>query len=317
MKVVVGVLLALLSTVVHPQSYPAKTVRIVVPFPAGGSTDIIARVAADNLNKSYGQLFIVDDRPGATGTIGGALVASSAPDGYTLIMHSVSTYISAFLYRKISYDAARAFTPVINLSLNPFMLVSSASLPVRTVKDLVALARRHPNQVTYSTVGMGSGSHLVAEMFNTAAGIKTLAIPYKGSVPAMVALASGEAGFSVNNILDTRAFVTQGKLRALAVTSPKRSPAAPDVPTLIESGLDVEANLWTGLFATAGTPRPVVNKLNEDLTRIFDTAQMKEWLLTSLGGEFSAHTPDQFAAFVATDAARWQKIAKQIDVHLD
>jgi tripartite-type tricarboxylate transporter receptor subunit TctC len=317
MKVLSGVLLALFSTLGFAQSYPAKTVRIIVPFPAGGSTDVLARVAAENLNKSHGQLFIVDDRPGATGTIAGALVASSAPDGYTLIMHSVSTYIAGFLYRKLSYDAARAFTPVINLSLNPFMLVSSASLPAKTVKELVALARRHPNQVTYATVGMGSGSHLVAEMFNTAAGIKTLAVPYKGSVPAMVALASGEAGFSVNNILDTRAFVSQGKLRALAVTSPKRSPAAPDVPTLMESGLDVEANLWTGLFATAGTPRPVVNKLNEDLTRIFDTPQMKEWLLTSLGGEFSPHTPDQFAAFLATDAARWQKIAKQIDVHLD
>jgi tripartite-type tricarboxylate transporter receptor subunit TctC len=317
MKMLLGVLLALLSTPGFAQSYPAKTVRIVVPFPAGGSTDILARMAADNLNKSYGQLFIVDDRPGATGTIAGALVASSAPDGYTLIMHSVSTYIAGFLYRKLSYDAARAFTPVINLSLNPFMLVSSASLPVKSVKELVALARSHPNQVTYSTVGMGSGSHLVAEMFNTAAGIKTLAIPYKGSVPAMVALASGEAGFSVNNILDTRAFVTQGKLRALAVTSTKRSPAAADVPTLVESGLDVEATLWTGLFATAGTPRPIVNKLNEDLARIFDTQQMKEWLLTSLGGEFSPHTPDQFAAFLATDAARWQKIAKQIDVHLD
>jgi tripartite-type tricarboxylate transporter receptor subunit TctC len=317
MKVLLGVMLALLSTIVFAQSYPAKTVRIVVPFPAGGSTDVLARVAAENLNKQHGQLFIVDDRPGATGTIAGAIVASSPPDGYTLIMHSVSTYIAGFLYRKLSYDAARAFTPVINLSLNPFMLVSSASLPVKSVKELVALARQHPNQVTYATVGMGSGSHLVAEMFNAAARIKTLAIPYKGSVPAMVALASGEAGFSVNNILDTRAFVTQGKLRALAVTSTKRSPAAPDVPTLVESGLDVEANLWTGLFATAGTPRPIVNKLNEDLTRIFDTPQMKEWLLTSLGGEFSPHTPDQFAAFLTTDAARWQKIAKQIDVHLD
>src|SRR5690349_20644827 len=273
MKMMLGLLLALLSTLGFAQSYPAKTVRIIVPFPAGGSTDVVARVAADNLNKSHGQLFIVDDRPGATGTIAGAIVASSPPDGYTLIMHSVSTYIAAFMYRKLSYDGARAFTPVINLSVNPFMLVSSSSLPVKSVKELVALARQHPNQVTYATVGMGSGSHLVAEMFNTAAAIKTVAIPYKGSVPAMVALASGEAGFSVNNILDTRAFVAQGKLRALAVTSTKRSPAAADVPTLVESGLDVEATLWTGLFATAGTPRPIVNKLNEDLARIFDTQQ--------------------------------------------
>jgi tripartite-type tricarboxylate transporter receptor subunit TctC len=317
MKRLTGVILAVLAMPVAAQSYPAKTVRIVVPFPAGGSTDALARVAAENLNKSYGQVFIVDNRPGATGTIGGAIVASSAPDGYTLIMHSVSTYIAAFLYRKISYDAARAFTPVINLSVNPFILVSSSGLPARTVKELVALARAHPNQLTFGTVGNGSGSHLVAEMFNTAAGIKTVSVPYKGSAPVMVAVASGEVGFTVNNILDTRAFVKQGKMRALAVTSAKRSRAAPDVPTLVESGLDVEANLWTGLFAPAGTPRPVVNKLNEDIVRILDMPQMKEWLLGSLGGEFTAHTPEQFAAFVATDTARWQKIARQIDVHLD
>ena len=317
MKRVMAALLATLALPAAAQSYPAKTVRIVVPFPAGGSTDILARVAAENLNKSYGQLFIVDNRPGATGTIGGAIVASSVPDGYTLIMHSVSTYIAAFLYRKISYDAARAFTPVVNLSVNPFLLVSSAGLPARTVKELIALARQHPNQMTFGTVGNGSGSHLVAEMFNSAAGIKTVSVPYKGSAPVMVAVASGEVGFTVNNILDTRPFVNQGKMRALAVTSATRSRAAPDVPALKESGLDVEANLWTGLFAPAGTPRAVVNKLNEDLARILDTAQMKDWLLTSLGGEFMPHTPEQFAAFLATDTARWQKIARQINVHLD
>ena len=317
MRCLLFVIVAVLSAPVAAQPYPAKTVRIVVPFPAGGSTDVLARVAAENLNKSYGQLFIVDNRPGATGTIGGGIVASSPPDGYTLIMHSVSTYIAAFLYRKISYDAARAFTPVINLSVNPFILVSSSGLPAKNVKELVALARGHPNQLTFGTVGNGSGSHLVAEMFNSAAGIKTVAVPYKGSAPVMVAVASGEVGFTVNNILDTRPFVKQGKMRALAVTSAKRSLAAPDVPTLMESGLDVEANLWTGLFAPAGTPRAVVNRLNEDIARILDTPQMKDWLLNSLGGEFTAHTAEQFAAFVATDTARWQKIARQINVHLD
>ena len=145
MRCLLFVIVAVLSAPVAAQPYPAKTMRIVVPFPAGGSTDVLARVAAENLNKSYGQLFIVDNRPGATGTIGGGIVASSPPDGYTLIMHSVSTYIAAFLYRKISYDAARAFTPVINLSVNPFILVSSSGLPAKNVKELVALARGHPN----------------------------------------------------------------------------------------------------------------------------------------------------------------------------
>jgi tripartite-type tricarboxylate transporter receptor subunit TctC len=317
MKRLLNVLLALLAFPVAAQTYPSKTVRIVVPFPAGGSTDVLARVVAENLNKAHGQLFIVDNRPGATGTIGGALVASSPPDGYTLIMHSVSTYIAGFMYRKVSYDAAKAFAPIINLSVNPFIVVSASSLPVKNVKELIALARRRPNEVTYGTVGMGSGSHLVAEMFNAAAGIKTVAVAYKGSAPAIVALASGEVGFAVNNILDTRTFVNQGKMRALAVTGTKRSPAVPEVPTLIESGIPVEANLWTGLFAPAATPKAIVNKLNEDVARIVDTPQMKEWLLTSMGGEFTSNTPEQFGAFLATDAAHWQKIVKQIGLQLD
>jgi tripartite-type tricarboxylate transporter receptor subunit TctC len=317
MKRLLSILLTLLAFPVAGQTYPSKTVRIVVPFPAGGSTDVLARVVAENLNKSHGQLLIVDNRPGATGTIGGALVASSAPDGYTLIMHSVSTYIAGFMYRKVSYDAAKAFAPIINLSVNPFILVSAASLPVKNVKELIALARQRPNEVTYGTVGMGSGSHLVAEMFNAAAGIKTVAVAYKGSAPAIVALASGEVGFAVNNILDTRAFVNQGKMRALAVTGTKRSAAMPDVATLLESGIQVEANLWTGLFAPAATPKAIVNKLNEDIARIVDTPQMKEWLLTSLGGEFTPNTPDQFGAFLATDAAQWQKVVKQIGLQLD
>jgi tripartite-type tricarboxylate transporter receptor subunit TctC len=154
-------------------------------------------------------------------------------------------------------------------------------------------------------------------MFNAAAGIKTVAVAYKGSSPAMVALASGEVGFSVNNILDTRSFVNQGKMRALAVTGTKRSPAMPEVATLLESGIPVEANLWTGLFAPAATPRAIVNKLNEDIARIVDTPQMKEWLLNSLGGEFTPNTPEQFGAFLAADAAQWQKIVKQMGLQLD
>ena len=317
MKRLLSLMLAVLALPVAAQTYPAKTVRIFVPFPAGGSTDVLARMSAEHLNKSHGQLFIVDNRPGATGTIASAMVAGSPPDGYTLIMHSVSTYIAGYMYRKMSYDPAKAFAPIINISVNPFILVSNASLPARNIKELIALARQRPGDLTYGTVGMGSGSHLAAEMFNTAAGIKTVAVAYKGSAPLMVAIASGEVGFTVNNILDTRAFVKLGKLRALAVTTTKRSPAAPDVPTLIESGIPVEAILWTGLFAPAATPRPVVNKLNEDIARIFDAPQMKEWLLTGMGGEFTPHTPEQFSAFVATDAARWQKIVKQLNVQLD
>ena len=314
---VLPALLALCAGQVVAQDYPAKIVRIVVPFPAGGSTDIISRMAAQKLNESRGQNFIVEDRPGATGTIASAFVAKSAPDGYTLIMHSVSTYMAGYLYRNLSYDAAKAFAPIINCVVNPFILVSAASLPAKNVKELIALAKRHPNELTYGTVGRGSGAHMVSEMFNTAAGIKSVAVAYKGSAPAMVALASGEVVFAINNILDVQPFVRQGKMRALAVTGAKRSPAVPDVPTLLELGVNVEANLWTGLFAPEGTPRPVVNLLNASIGRIWDTAEMRSWLLASLGGEFTPNTPEQFASFLSTDAARWQKIIKQMDLHLD
>lgn len=314
---VLAALLAWLACPVAAQDYPAKVVRIIVPFPAGGSTDILARMAAQKLNESRGQNFIVENRAGATGTIASAFVAKSPADGYTLIMHSVSTYMAGYLYRKLPYDAATAFAPIINCTVNPFILVSASTLPVKNVKDLIALARRRPGELTYGTVGMGSGAHMVAEMFNTAAGIKSVAVAYKGSSPAMVALASGEVVFAVNNILDAQTFVKQGKMRALAVTGTKRSPAMPEVPTLIESGVQVEANLWTGLFAPEGTPRAIVNLLNQGIGRIWDTPEMKSWLLTGLGGEFTPNTPEQFAAFLQTDSARWQKIIKQMDLHLD
>jgi tripartite-type tricarboxylate transporter receptor subunit TctC len=317
MKRLLSVLLALLAFPVSAQDYPSKTVRIIVPFPAGGSTDVLARMAAQKLNDSHGQLFIAENRPGATGTIAGALVAKSPPDGYTLIMHSMSTYTAGYLYRKLSYEAATAFAPIVNCTVNPFYLVSAVSLPVKNVAELVALARRRPSELTFATVGMGSGAHLATEMFNAAAGIKAVAVAYKGSVPAMIALASGENAYGINNILDGQPYVKQGKLRGLAVTGAKRSPAVPEVPTLIESGIQVEANLWTGLFAPAGTPKAIVNKLNADIGRMLETPQMKEWLMSSLGGEIAPNTPEQFGAFLATDSARWQAIIKQIGVQLD
>ena len=299
------------------QDYPVKPVRIVLPFPAGGSTDIIARRVAQKLTETHGQNFIVDNRPGATGTIAGAIVAKSPPDGYTLIMHSTSSYIAGYLYRKLGYDGARAFTPIIRCAISGLVIVSAATLPAKDIKELVALARRRPNELTFATVGSGSAAHLGAEMFSAAAGIKTVAVAYKGAAPALVALASGEVGFSVLNLLDPQPFVKQGKLRALAVTSPKRSLALPDVPTLLESGINVEAYLWTGLFATAGTPAPVANKLNAEITRFINEPQMNQWLINNVGGEFSAHTPEQFGEFLASDVTTWQKVIKQIGVQLD
>lgn len=316
-RTVLLALLAPLAWTAAAQDYPARTVRIVVPFPAGGSTDILSRLIVQKLSQVHGPKFIVENRPGATGTIAGAFVAKSAPDGYTLLMHSSSSYVAGFVYSKLPYDGAHAFTPVIRCSLSGLSVVSVASLPVRNIRELVALARRRPGELTYATVGKGSIAHLAAEMFNNAAGIKTVAVDYKGAAPALIALASGEVGFTILNILDPQPFVKQGKMRSLAVTSAKRSPALPDVPTLQESGINVEAYLYMGLFAPAGTPPPIVNQLNAEIARIMSEPQTNAWLVNNLGGEFSPHTPEQYGEFLARDVAGWQKIIKQIGLRLD
>jgi tripartite-type tricarboxylate transporter receptor subunit TctC len=312
-----ALLLHLAALPAYAQDYPAKLVRTIVPFPPGGSTDVLARMVSQKLTETLGQNFIVENRPGATGTIAGAFVAKSAPDGHTLIMHSTSSYTAGFLYRKLSYDAGRAFAPVIRCALSGLYIVSSATLPAKNIKELVALARQRPNDLTFATVGKGSAAHLAAEMFNAAAGIKTERIDFKGAGPALIAVASGEVGFTVLNILDPQPFVKQGKLRGLAVTSVKRSPAIPDVPTLKESGINVEANLWTGLFAPGSTPAPIINKLNADITRYLNEPQTNAWLTNNLGGEFSAHTPDQFRDFLASDLTGWLKVIKQNALQLD
>jgi tripartite-type tricarboxylate transporter receptor subunit TctC len=299
------------------QDYPAKIVRMIVPFPPGGSTDVLARMVSQRLTETYGQNFIVDNRPGATGTIAGAFVAKSAPDGYTLILHSTSTYTAGFLYRKLSYDAGRAFAPIIRGTLSGLYIISSANLPVKNVKELVALARQRPNELTFATVGRGSAAHMAAELFNSAANIKAVAVHYKGAAPSLIALASGEVGYSVLNILDPQPFVKQGKLRSMAVTSAKRSPALPDVPTLIESGINVDASLWMGVFAPASTPAPVINKLNTDIGRYLSEPQTNNWIVNNLGGEFAPHTADQFAEFLKGDTALWQKVIKQTALQLD
>lgn len=310
-------LLAPLAFTTAAQEYPAKIVRIVVPFPAGGSTDVLSRMIGNKLSETYGQNFLVDNRPGATGTIATAQVAKSAADGYTLLMHSSSSYAAGFLYTKLSYDPVRALAPVIRGALSGLFLVSTAALPAKNVKELIALAKQRPNELTFATVGRGSAAHMAAEMFNTAAGIKTVAVHYKGAAPSLLALATGEIGFTVLNILDPQPFVKQGKLRAMAVTGVKRSPAIPDVPTLIESGINVEANLWMGLFTPTGTPSAVINKLNTDIARYMNEPQTQSWVVNNLGGEFASHTPQQFGEFLARDIALWQKTIKQMGLQLD
>ncbi len=313
--------LVLLMGVVFPataQNYPSKLIKIIVPYPAGGNADNFARTIAQKLSESYGQMPLVDNRPGATGTIGGALAAKSQADGYTLIEHTGSSYISAYQYRGTPYDPATAYAPVIKCAMLAYALVGSISQPAKTVTELIKLARQNPNKVTFSSEGLGSTGFLVGQTFNAATGIRTVHVPYKGAAPSMVALASGEVQFAFSNMRDPQPLVKAGKLRALAVTSAKRSPAWPTVPTMIEAGVPgFEVYFWLGMFAPTGTPTQIVNKLNADITGILDTPKMKEWLLNDVGGEFTSNTPEQFAEFLVTDTARWMKVIKDTGAMFD
>jgi tripartite-type tricarboxylate transporter receptor subunit TctC len=309
--------LAAFSLPLAAQNYPNKTVRIIGPFAAGAGSDVLARMLAQKLNDAFGQYFIVENRAGATGTIGAAFVAKAPPDGSALILHSSSTFLAGFMYRSLSYDPVKSFAPVINCVTYPFYIVSSAALPIKTVPQLVALAKKHPGELTSGSPGMGSGGHLVMEMFNSAAGTKIVHVPFKGSGPAMTAAASGEVSLVVTSILSGEQFVKIGKLRGLAITGATRSKSVPNVPTLVESGVPLEAYLWMGIFTTAGTPAPIINQLNTALTRILSAQELKDWLSNSIGGEFAPNTPEQFAAFITNDVAQWQKVIKDIGVMLD
>jgi tripartite-type tricarboxylate transporter receptor subunit TctC len=317
-RLMVAVIAAAFALPAAAQNYPNKTVRIVGPFAAGGGGDILARMLAQKLNENYGQYFIVENRAGATGTIGAAFVAKAPPDGYALIMHSSSTYIAGYMYRSISYDPVKGFAPVINCVINPLYLVGNVSLPAKNVPELIALAKRHPGQVSFGSPGLGSGGHLVMEMFNAAAGTKMLHVPFKGSVPALTAVMGGDVSLGITTILTAQPFVRAGKLRGYAVTGASRSSTVPDVPTMIESGVPgFEAFLWTGMLATAGTSSPIINQLNSSIGRILAAPEMKEWLLQTVGGEFMPNTPEQFSDFLARDVVRWQKAIKYTGVQLD
>lgn len=318
MKRLLTIVLMSLALPAAAQNYPNKVVRIIGPFSAGAGSDILARLLAQKLNETYGQFFIVENRAGATGTIGAAFVAKAPPDGYSLILHSSSTYIAGYLYRSVPYDPVKSFAPIINCVKYPFFIVAAPTLPAKTVPALIALAKKRPGELTFGSPGIGSGGHLVMEMFNAAAGTKTVHVPFKGSAPAMTAVASGEIALGVTSILSGQPFVKAGKMRAMAVTGAARSPAVPDVPTLVESGLPgVEAYLWFGIFTTAGSPAPIVKQLNASLGHILDTPEMKGWLLQNLGGEFTPNTPEQFGEFLVTDVARWQKVIKDNAIRLD
>jgi tripartite-type tricarboxylate transporter receptor subunit TctC len=303
---------------VSAQAYPNHPIRLVVPFPAGGTTDILARAIAQKLSESLGQPFVVDNRPGAGGNIGADIVAKSAPDGYTLLMGTVGTQaINVSLYAKMPYDAAKDFAPVVLVAGVPNVLVVNPSVPVKTVQELLKLAKDKPGSINFASSGNGTSIHLSGELFKTMTGAQIAHVPYKGSAPALTDLLGGQVQIMFDNLPSAMPHIKAGKLRAVAVTSAKRAPALPELPTIAESGVPgFEASSWFGILAPAGTPREIVTRINAEANKALQSADMKEKLLAQ-GAEAVGNTPEYFGDYIKAETVKWAKVVKESGAKVD
>jgi tripartite-type tricarboxylate transporter receptor subunit TctC len=299
-------------------NYPSKPIRIVVPFAAAGTTDILARAVGNEMQKAWGHSVVVENRPGAGGNLGSDIVAKAAPDGYTLLVGAVSPQaINVTLYPKMPYDVMRDFVHITLLAAVPNLLEVNPNVPVKTVRELIDLAKAKPGQLAYASSGSGTSIHLSAELFKTMAGVDMLHIPYKGSAPAVTDLIAGQVQLMFDNLPSSIAQVKAGKLRAIAVTTLQRSPALPDVPTIAESGLPgYDASSWFGMHAPAGTPKEIVNKIYVTVARALHTPEMVERLSTQ-GAQPVGNTPEEFTEFVRAEIAKWAKVVKASGARVD
>src|SRR5215813_12341280 len=290
------------------QGYPSGAMRIVVPFQAGGSTDIMARAIAQKLTERFRQTVVVENRSGANGTIGTAYVVKSAADGHTMLLVQASFVSNPSLYKSLPYNQTRDLAPVTNLASGPLALVVHPSLPAASVKQLVALSKSRPGEINFGSPGLGSVSHLACELFNMMAGLKMTHIPYKGTGAALTDMLSGQISFYAPNLFLSLPYVTAGKLRALGVTSSERSAIAPELPTIAEAGLrGYEITTWYGVFVPGPTPRDIVARLQQELAQVVDQPEVKKRLAAD-GMTGVASTPDRFADFLAQETAKYARI---------
>jgi len=299
-------------------SYPSRPLRIVVTFPPGGPTDFVARAVGQKLAEAWGQPVVVDNRPGAGGNIGTALVGKAAPDGYTLVLSNLGPMaISPYVYSKLPYDPLKDFAPVTLAATSWFFLVVHPSVPAKSVKDLIALAKAKPGQLTYSSSGNATPSHLGGALFERAAGVRMTHVPYKGAGLSVPAVIGGEVQMAIESPPPIVPQVKAGKLRALGAARPDRSPLLPDVPTVAESGLPgFEVGSWYGFHAPAGTPKPILDKLNAEMVKWLNTPEMRE-RLAGVGADVVASTPGRYTEFIQSEMKKWQTIIRATGVKVE
>ena len=306
-----GLALALVSAgPVTAQQYPSKPIRLILPFPPGGSTDIVARLIGQKLTESWGQPVLVDNRPGAGGNIAAETAAKAAPDGHTLFQVNVANAIGATLYPKLNYDLNTSFAPVTQLATTPYVLLAHPSVPARNTRELVALAKTRPGGLNYASAGAGSATHLSGELLKALSGTDILHVPYKGTGPAVTALLSGEVDLYFTTVPAAVPLVKGGRVRALGVTSARRSPLMSDVAPIADAGLKgYETSTWHGILAPAATPKEIVVRLNSEIVKILAQPDVREKLLGQ-GLEPIGGTPEQFGAYIRSEIAKWAKVVK-------
>jgi tripartite-type tricarboxylate transporter receptor subunit TctC len=319
MRAIIGAM-AIISALVVPasaQEWPAKQVNLIVPFSAGGTTDLFGRLLAQHMHQKFGQPFIVENRAGAGGNLGAAAVAKAAPDGYTFLVGTVSTHaINPFIYTKLPYDTVKDFQPVSLIARLPNILVVHPSLPVKNVNELIAHLKANPDKLSYGSSGVGTSIHLAAELFKIKTGTTMTHVPFRSSGDIMNNLTGGHINLAFDNITLAWPQVKAGNLRALAVSSTERSAIAPDVPTVADTIPGFEATSWHGVFAPAGTPKPIVDKMAAEMKRILELPDVKDKLF-EIGAVASPMTPEDFAKFIEGERAKWADVVKAAGVKMD
>jgi tripartite-type tricarboxylate transporter receptor subunit TctC len=317
-RLAIGIALATGVTGAFAQAYPSKPIHFVVPYPAGGPLDTVARLLGQKVSESVKQPVIVENKPGAGGNIGAETVAKAAPDGYTILMGAVATHaINPTLYANIPYDPIRDFQPITQIASTPNVLIVNNSVPSNSVREFIAYARQNPGKLNFGSGSTGSAGHLAGELFKTMAGIEMTHVPYKGAAPAMQDLIAGQVQVMFDNFASANTQVKAGKVKALAVTTGKRSSLAPDLPTIAESGLPgFDINTWFGLFAPAGTPKDVIERLHSEFTRALALPDVREKIV-NLGAEPVGNRPEDFAAYIKSEAEKYARVIKASGAKVD